>query len=111
MILVDACTDIDFIVRILAKLLKLIHFVIPIILIVMLIIDISKVVITNPDDKVRSETFSKAIKRVIYAVIIFLVPTILFFVMDRISGLNISGSHSDVSATNWYTCFKDAYDQ
>ena len=104
-----SCDDIGFIVRILAKLLKYIHYLVPMLLIVLVIIDIAKLVITNPDDKAKSTTFSKIGKRVIYSIIIFLLPTILFFIFDRIKGIGDSDSHSDVNSTSWYGCFRSAY--
>ena len=104
-----SCNDIGFIVRILAKLLKYIHFLIPIFLIILVIVDIAKLVINNPDDKAKSKTFGNVVKRIIYAVIIFLLPTLVFFIMDGIKGVGDTDSHSNINSTSWYDCFKSAY--
>ena len=107
-----ACSDISFVVRIIAKIIKVIHFVVPILLIGFIIFDIAKVIIGSADDKAKTEMFNKIVKRIIYAVIIFLLPTILFFIFDKIEGFDSSNNgHSDVSATSWYSCFRSAYNE
>lgn len=106
------CSDIGFIVRIIARLLKYLHFLIPILLIVLIIIDMVKVFIGTADDKAKSEAFNKMIKRVIYAVIIFLIPTILFFIFEKIDTFkSTKEGKSNVSATSWYRCFMDEYNK
>lgn len=108
MILDVACKDISFLLRIIAKLLKYLHFLIPIILILFVIFDIAKVVVGQADEKAKTEAFNKAVKRVIYAVIIFLTPTIVFFVLDKINSFN-SSRDGNVSATSGYDCFMAEY--
>ena len=104
------CSDISFVVNMGAKLLKYLHFLIPLLLIVLVIFDLVKAFTTQIDDKTKRELGNKVIRRVIYALIIFMVPTILFFIFDRIKGLDNGDSQSDVSTTDWYQCFRDAYD-
>ena len=107
-----ACSDISFVIRIIAKLIKYIHFLVPILLIVLVIVDFAKLIIGNVDDKAKKDATSKMLTRVIYAVIIFLLPTIIFFIFDKIEGFDGSkDSHSDVTATSWYTCFRSAYNE
>ena len=51
---------------------------IPIILIVLIILDLAKIVTAgNIDDKLKKEVTSKVVTRLIFAVLIFLVPTIV----------------------------------
>ena len=107
-----ACKDIGFIVRILAKLLKYFHFIIPILIIVLVVFDLVKVVVGGADDKAKKDAMDKVVKRIIYAVIIFLVPTILFFIFDKVDDFTSnSDSHSNVSATSWYKCFMEEYNK
>ncbi len=108
MILDVTCSDLSFILKIVAKLLKYLHYLIPALLILFVVIDIAKVIVGQADDKAKTEAFNKAVKRVIYAVIIFLVPTILFFILDKINNFN-SSKDGNVSATTGYECFMAEY--
>ena len=57
---------------------NIICWAIPIILIVLCIFDIAKIVTAgNIDDKLKKEVTSKVVTRLIFAVLIFLVPTIV----------------------------------
>lgn len=74
-------------------LLNVIRLIVPIVLIVLAIMDIAKVVMnSNLDDKVKKEATSKLTTRVIYAIIIFLIPTIvrLVFRLVTIDGVDMS---------------------
>lgn len=74
-------------------LLNVIRLIVPIVLIVLAIMDIAKVVMnSNLDDKVKKEATSKLTTRVIYAIIIFLIPTIvrLVFGLVTIDGVDMS---------------------
>ncbi len=76
--------------------LNILRFVIPIILIVMLVLDLLKNVI-NPNEK---EGMKKIYTRVIAAVIVFLVPTIINLIMSLINDVN--GTNYDYSISNCY---------
>ena len=103
------CSDMGFLINIAAKLLRYLHFLIPILLIILVLYDVVRTFFGNIDDKAKKDMGSKILKRVIYAVIIFLIPTVLFFVFDKIRGVNTGDSHSNVSETDWYDCFTSAY--
>lgn len=106
-ILLAGCNqEFAFIFNILHFLYKAIVLIIPIVLIVLVIIDVFKVVV-SADEKTKKEAGSKIVKRLIYAVILFLVPTLislLFRVLDDNApsdyGVNGSSSYSD----EWKNC-------
>lgn len=102
---VIACEDIGFIVRILAKLVKLLQFLIPILLIVLVMFDLFKVVTSQADDKAKKDASNKIVQRVIYAIIIFLVPTIINFLLASIIP-KTNGNYPD-----WYSCWNRYYNE
>ena len=85
----DLCRDYIKIVGIVKGAIKLICYAIPIIIIILTVIDVAKVATAgNVDDKLKKETSQKAVTRLIYAVVVFLVPTIvsLIFTMLKSTG-------------------------
>ena len=75
-----ATCDADFVsvLKIVRWAVNIICIAIPIILIVLVIADLAKVVTAgNIDDKMKKEVSQKVLTRVIYSVLIFLVPTIV----------------------------------
>jgi len=76
--LVECTSDLQTILGLVNTILNLIKWVIPVILIVMGTLDIAKIVISgNQDEKEVKAATKKLTTRVIYAVIIFLIPTIV----------------------------------
>ena len=79
-------------------------FVIPIILIVLGIVDLSKAVVSS-DEKKTKEAQKMFLTRVIYAVVIFLVPTIVSLLFnllpDAVFGAGIDGY-------TWRDCWNEA---
>lgn len=100
MILYD-CNNIEFILLIIAKILYYVKIIIPILLIVLIIFDLVKVVAGNADEKTKKDAVNNAVKRVIYAVIVFLIPTIVTFVFNSIAKSAIE----DGKATRWVGCW------
>ncbi len=83
--------------------LNILRWVIPIILIVLTTIDVAKVVTAgNLDDKMKKEVGQKVITRVIYAIVIFLIPTIVSLLF-RLVGNNIK--LSEVNGVTWNDCW------
>ena len=104
------CKDMEFILLILTKLVKYMHYIIPILLIVLIVFDLLKVLTGNADDKAKSEAFSKAVKRMIYAVLVFLVPTILMIVFRKVEQVT-SPRDKYGSPTSWIGCWNSYYDK
>lgn len=78
---------------------------IPILLIVLIILDLAKIVTAgNIDDKLKKEVTSKVVTRLIFAVLIFLVPTIVKLVFNLIP---LPGDANGENAT-WRTCWDNA---
>lgn len=76
------CTeDMKTILGVIQSALNIVKFAIPILLIVFGIIDLSKAVISQ-DDKAAKEAQKRFISRLIYAVVIFLVPTIISLIFS-----------------------------
>ena len=83
--------------------LNLIRFAIPILLIVLLTIDLAKIVTAgNLDDKLKKEVMGKVTSRIIYAVIIFLVPTIVMLLFSWLPD-NVTGYNDN--QVSWSDCF------
>lgn len=108
MISAVSCNDMGFLLRITVKLVKYLHIIVPILLIVFISIDLFKVVAGNADDKAKQEATGKAIKRVIYAVIVFLIPTILNFAFKTISKFT-NNDGTTTNSTSWMECWSAEY--
>lgn len=91
----EACQQPDILnlIALLQKILDIVFIILPIALIILVIIDVIKVVISG-DDKTEKATIKTVITRVIYAVLLFFVPTIITVVMNVTGdslGQNLSG--------------------
>ena len=101
-----ATCDADFvsILRIVRWVISIVCFGIPIILIVLTIFDIAKVVVAgNIDDKLKKEVSGKVVTRLIYAVIIFLVPTIVGLIFRF-----VPVEQGKVNGLSWKDCWDAA---
>lgn len=96
------CGQLAPIMRVLSYLIKIFKIAIPIVLIILIIIDFSKAVTAN-DDKKMKDAQNAAVKRVIYALIIFLVPTIISLLFKTL-GSSLDNSEL-TNATEWISCF------
>ncbi len=105
--ILGAC-DADFvsILRIIRWVVSIICFAIPIILIVLCILDIAKIVTAgNIDDKLKKEVTSRIVTRVIFAVIIFLVPTIVGLLFRFVP---VDTTDSTLNGVTWKDCWDAA---
>ena len=100
-IIAITCDKLAPIMRVLAYLIKLVKFAIPIVLIVMIVIDFVKASLAN-DDKKMKDAQNNVGKRIVYALVIFLVPTIISLLFNTL-GKNISGELS--GPTDWISCY------
>lgn len=101
------CDDFNLIIDAVKFILNVIRFGIPLILIVMISIDLFKAM-TSGDEKAQKDAQSKSIKRVIYAVVVFLVPTLV----DLIIGLipEIFSDVDDSQTVDFFECWDDTED-
>ena len=82
------------------KFLDLICMVVPIILIVLLIIDICKNVVSNDDSEQRKNLIT-AFKRIIYCVLIFFVPVIVNVISHALGDLGVDYASCIENARNY----------
>lgn len=86
------CTYLNPIISIIKTVLSIVQWAIPIILIVIGTFDMMKAVIASKEDEIKAAQ-KLLIKRIVYAVIIFLIPTIVYFVFNIVSNTDgISGT-------------------
>lgn len=78
------CNYLNPIISIVKTVLTVVQWAIPIILIVIGTFDIMKAVIASKEDEIKAAQ-KLLIKRVVYAVVIFLIPTIVYFVFNIVS--------------------------
>ena len=73
--------------------------VVPIIIIILIVIDVAKVATAgNVDDKMKKEVGQKAVTRIIYAIVIFLIPTIVSLLFKL---LPVNEDNKDAVANCW----------
>ncbi len=92
------CTDTDAqkVVGLIKWVFNAICVAIPVIIIILIVIDIAKVATAgNVDDKAKKEATQKAITRLIYAVVIFLVPTIVNMIFKMLPSSDTGRSFVD----------------
>lgn len=101
-------SELSTIVALVKTVITLICVAIPILLIVLIILDLAKIVTAgNLDDKLKKEVTNKVVTRLIFAVIIFLVPTIVKAVFTLIPlPTNITDAKGE-NAT-WRDCWENA---
>ncbi len=99
-----ACEGLGPIIKIVKKgILKYICILIPIALILFGVFDLGKAVIASDEKEVKGAQ-SRLIKRVIYAIVVFLVPQLVSLIMGIVSiGVD------DGSTESWATCWNSVY--
>ena len=100
--LASYCNDLKPVIKILVAVIKLIQFGIPFVLIVMGMLDLGKAVLSSKEDEMKKAQ-STLIKRLIYAVAVFLVVTIVTLVMRLVNDADDSG---DMHANDWKSCWR-----
>lgn len=99
-----ACEGLGPIIRIVKKgILKYICILIPIALILFGVFDLGKAVIASDEKEVKGAQ-SRLIKRVIYAIVVFLVPQLVSLIMGIVS-IGVT----DESTESWATCWNSVY--
>ena len=102
--------DGDFvsILRIVRWVINIICWAVPIILIVLCVLDIAKIVTAgNIDDKLKKEVTGRIVTRVIFAVLIFLVPTIVGLLFKLVP-VKETDKNVQVQGATWNDCWKEA---
>ena len=92
-------SDMKMILKIVIEVLNVIHFFVPIVLILFCTIDIFRIVITKKEDeikKLRTGIFWK----ILYAIIIFVVPYLVPFILGAVDKI-LPMDYDD----SWYECY------
>lgn len=98
-------SDIQTIMRIYIDLLDVIHFFVPIVLIILCTVDIFKIVVSKKEDEVK-KLRNGVFRKIIYAVIIYLLPFLIPFVLNAIG--KILPMDYDNSWKNCYDIVKNS---
>jgi len=115
MYFLNACENPDIlrIVYFLLKIMDLIFLVVPIILVVYITIDIIKIIIGANNDKTLKDKHKSIINRIIFALFLFFVPTIVTVVMNVLSVAGVSTDYqscidnANKESINFYQQIKD----
>lgn len=97
-------SDAVLIANIFHSVIVVIKIFIPIVLIIFGMLDLGKAVMSN-DEKTMKEAQGKLIKRFIYAVLVFLIVTLVQTVIGFISNSGASVSDDDVNVHACINCF------
>ena len=100
--LVDNCQGLDPVIKILKAVVGLIQFGVPILLILFGMLDLGKAVIAGKEDEMKKAQ-GTLIKRVIYAVAVFLVVTLVTFIMGVVG----DSDAEDAESESWSKCWKN----
>lgn len=87
MFILADCNGLEAVVSVVKFILKIIQWVVPIILIVLGTIDLVKAVVAGKDDDIKKHQ-QTLIKRIIAAVIVFLIPMLVSILMGWIGNSN-----------------------
>ena len=105
MLFLDACSSIRPIINLIKHgVVPLIQAVIIIALIVLLIIDLGKAVMAGKEDEIKSAQ-KLAIKRVVYAVLVFLVPWIVNVALGLLVNANGTNGNPNGEAQSALQCY------
>ena len=100
------CADLYPIIKLIKLFINLVRFAVPIILILYVTIDIAKAVIAGSEDEMKKNQ-NVIIKRLIYALAVFLVVSLVSFTMDLIADVGVSDLGGDpLDLSTWRSCWK-----
>lgn len=104
------CTsELQTILWLVKAVLDVIRIAIPILLIVLVTFDVAKIVTAgNLDDKLKKEVSGKVITRLVYAVIIFLIPTIVWMIIGWLPASVTNQSGSTTGNMSIKDCYNNA---
>ena len=105
------CQDAYFIMGPAVIIVKIVRFAVPILLILLVIFDFTKALVGQVDDKAKKDAFGKAFKRLIYAMIVFLVPSVINFVLLKIEPISRDPSNTSKTSTSYLGCWNHYYNK
>ena len=108
MLMLDNCNGLAPLVNLLKNgVIPLIQAAIIVVLFVLLIIDLGKAVMAGKEDEIKSAQ-KLAIKRVVYALVVFLVPWIVNVAIGLLTNATNDTSKPNEEAKNALQCWNDA---
>lgn len=93
------CGDLEQVITLLKNVVRLLQWLIPMGLIIFGMLDLGKAVISSKEDEMKKAT-STLIKRVIYAIAVFLVVTIVSFAMGLVGSDDWKNCWNNVGRPN-----------
>ena len=103
--MMQMCCNMKPFLKILRIVIRLLQFSVPLILLVLGTVDMIKAVTSN-DEKTAKNSLDTFIKRLMYGVLVFLVPFLVRLVLNIINNNILKGS--DVDSMNWLGCWNEA---
>jgi len=103
-ILAINCSDVQFIFRIIHYVINVLRWAVVIILLVMVTMDFLKGMIGKSDDEMKKHS-STAVKRVIWAVVVFFIPLLVRVLFNKVG---VNGSNGLVGPLDWVQCYNSA---
>lgn len=103
--MMQMCCNMKPFLNILRIVIRLLQFSVPLILLVLGTVDMIKAVTSN-DEKTAKNSLDTFIKRLMYGVLVFLVPFLVRLVLNIINNNILKGS--DVDSMNWLGCWNEA---
>ena len=100
--LVEYCTGLAPVISIVKSIINLIKWGVPILLIIFGMLDLGKAVMAGKEDEMKKAQ-GTLIKRFIYAVAVFLVVTLVTFVMNI-----VADSGAGTGTQSWLDCWGDS---
>lgn len=100
MFILDICSDLTPIIKIIQTVVRAVCILVPIVLIVYAIMDLGKAVVASKDDEIKSAT-NRLIKRVIYGLLIFLVPWLVGLVLGIVADSGAASQDPDTGINCW----------
>lgn len=93
-------SDMQMILNVIVKILDVIHFFVPIVLILLCTVDVFKIVVSKKEDDIK-KLRNGIMWKIIYSIVIFLIPYFVPFILgavDKILPMDYDES--------WYECYK-----
>ena len=94
-VLLEGCGGLEPVIKLIKGLFTLIKIIVPIILIIMGAIDLTKAVMASDDKEIKAAT-SKLIKRTIAAVAVFFIVTLVDVVMGLVSDSGVDDGNANL---------------
>ena len=92
-------SDMQMILNVIVKLLDVIHFFVPIILILLCTVDVLKIVVSKKEDDIK-KLRNGIMWKIIYSIVIFLIPYFVPFILGAVDKI-LPMDYDD----SWYECY------